>query len=72
MNINGKEQFFRTKKQTNKQTVFSCDFEKDNCLWNGTTGSTIQWERYRGDVLPYQQRPPYDHTTRSEHVSEID
>ena len=31
-------------------------------------GSQLSWERYRADAIPYQQRPPYDHTTRSQHV----
>jgi hypothetical protein len=43
-----------------------CDFEKDNCLWYVSAGSQLMWERYRANVLPYQQRPPYDHTTRSQ------
>ena len=45
-----------------------CDFEKDNCLWDVSIGSQLSWERYRADVLPYSQRPPYDHTTRSQRV----
>ncbi|CAF4932046.1 unnamed protein product, partial [Rotaria magnacalcarata] len=24
------------------------------------------WERYRANILPFDRRPPYDHTTRSQ------
>lgn len=47
---------------------FRCDFEGDNCLWDVSFGSQLAWERYRADVLPLQQRPPYDHSTRSQNV----
>jgi hypothetical protein len=50
---------------------FRCDFERDNCLWDVSIGSQLSWERYRADVIPYQQRPPYDHTTRSQRVCSV-
>ncbi|CAF4902454.1 unnamed protein product, partial [Rotaria magnacalcarata] len=28
--------------------------------------SELMWERYRANILPFDRRPPYDHTTRSQ------
>ncbi|CAF1456361.1 unnamed protein product, partial [Rotaria sordida] len=43
-----------------------CDFETDSCSWEPSSGSEIEWERYRVNAMPYSRRPPYDHTTRSQ------
>ncbi|CAF5027780.1 unnamed protein product, partial [Rotaria sp. Silwood1] len=43
-----------------------CDFETDFCLWKPTTDSQLEWKRYRVNAIPYDRRPPYDHTTRSQ------
>ena len=65
--IKGNSQSIRS---SNVQVLFfRCDFERDECLWDVSVDSPLFWQRYRADVLPYQQRPPYDHTTRSQRVS---
>jgi hypothetical protein len=33
-----------------------------------SAGSELKWERYRGDALSFNHRPPYDHTTRTQLV----
>ena len=45
-----------------------CDFERDMCGWEISAGSELSWDRYRTNGLPFAQRPPYDHTTRSQQV----
>ncbi|CAF4821317.1 unnamed protein product, partial [Rotaria sp. Silwood2] len=43
-----------------------CNFETDSCSWEPSAGSPLEWQRYRTNALPYDRRPPYDHTTRSQ------
>ncbi|CAF4972899.1 unnamed protein product, partial [Rotaria sp. Silwood1] len=43
-----------------------CNFEADLCSWEPSAGTPLNWERYRANAIPYDQRPPYDHTTRSQ------